>query len=123
MARVTGEEVKGIIDTTLTADECDPFINSANSIVNNRLNGSTATSTDKYYVELWLSAHLIYIRDPGRKSETIGDAKDEYNLPGAGKGLDGSPYGQQALLLDPTGLMKNLGKVQSKIETIYDSSS
>lgn len=123
MARVTGEEVKEIINTSLTEDECDPFISSANVIVNNRLNGTSATSTDKYHVELWLSAHLIYIREPGRKSEEIGDAKDEYHLPGVGKGLEATPYGQQVLLLDPTGEMQNLGKRQAKIETIYDSSS
>lgn len=123
MARVTGAEVKEIIDTVLTADECTPFITAANLIINDRLTSSGFSSAYLKEIERWYSAHLVYIRDPQLKSEKIGDGKDDFNVPSTGKNLEGTPYGQQVLLLDTTGSMANLGKRAAKLETIWDSSS
>lgn len=123
MARVTGAEVKEIIDTTLTAAECASFITAANLVVTDRLANSGLSAAHKKEVERWLTAHLIYMRDPKLRSEKIGDAQDTYDKPVVGQNLQASPYGQQVLILDTSGNMANLGKRRAVIETIYDSSS
>ena len=121
--RVTGDEVKEIISTSLTAAQIASFITAANRIVTNTLTGSTATAADKKEIERWLTAHLICIRDPRKKSEKIGDAQDTYDTGNKGKRLESTEYGKTVLLIDPTGLMCNVGKRPAKIEAIWDSSS
>lgn len=123
MSRVTGAEVKEIIDTVLTEEQCIPFITAANTVVTSRLTGKGLTSSELKEIERWLSAHFVYIRDPQLTKEKIGDGEDTFNTPQAGMNLQGTPYGQQVMLLDSSGSMQNLGKRPAKIETIYDSSS
>ena len=123
MSRVTGDEVKEIIDTTLTAAQITPFITAANIAVTGQLASTSLTATTKKEIERWFAAHLVYIRNPKLKKEKIGDAEDTMNLGTLGEGLKSTPYGQVVLTLDTTGNMANLGKRQSKIEAIFDSST
>ena len=123
MSRVTGDEVKEIIDTTLTAAQITPFITAANITVTSALSSTSLAATTKKEIERWFSAHLVYIRNPQLKKEKIGDAEDTMNLGTLGEGLKSTPYGQVVLTLDTTGNMANLGKRQSKIEAIFDSST
>ena len=123
MSRVTGDEVKEIIDTTLTASQITPFITAANITVTSALSSTSLTAVAKKEIERWYAAHLVYIRDPHLKKEKIGDAEDTRHVGELGKGLKSTPYGQVVLDLDTTGNMSNLGKRQSKIEAIFDSST
>jgi len=123
MARVTGAEVKEIIDTTLTEAQCDAFIQWANIIVNNRLANSGLSSTTKKEIERWLAAHAICMRDPRIVNQKIGDASETYEFPKTQGNLmlERTAYGQQALMLDESGSLTNLGKRKTKIQTIYES--
>ena len=117
--RVTGAEVKEIINTSLTTSEVTPFITAANQIVTSKLGGQGVTSNSLKEVERWLSAHFVAIRsqDSVAKAEKTGEA----SVTRHGKtemGLDFTPYGQQAKLLDPTGRLNSAGKIAGKIETI-----
>ena len=123
MPRVTGDEVKEIISTTLTAAQVTPFITAANIVVTAQLASTDLASATLKEIERWFAAHLVYIRDPKLKQEKIGDATDTMALGTLGEGLKFTPYGQVVLTLDTTGNMANLGKRQSKIEAIFDSST
>lgn len=117
--RVTGDEVKEIINTSLSAIEVVPFITSANLIVTERLGGQNVSVSVLKEVERWISAHLVAIRsqDSVSKAEKTGDASITRH--GETKmGLDFTPYGQQAKLLDPTGRLEGAGKGIAKVETI-----
>ena len=120
--RTNGADVKKIIDTTYTADEIeDSFIPPANLLVTSAIGSNTTISSDlKTEIEKWLSAHFVAIADPRLKREEIGDAKDEYQgTIGAGsKGLMTTFYGQQAIALDPSGSLANLGKTPAVIKQI-----
>jgi hypothetical protein len=115
MARVTDEEVKEIISTSL---DTTAFITAANLIVSEFLDSSGLTDAHLKEIERWLAAHLVAIRDPKVLSEAIGDAQATYEVGILGRGLNFTSYGQQVLILDTTGKLASVGKREAKIETI-----
>ena len=116
MARVTNAEVKEIIDTELTEAQVAPFVEIANLIVTDRLTGEHSTALLKE-IERWLAAHFAAIRDPRAKSEKTADASATY-YGNAGLGLNHTPYGQQVLAMDTTGILASLGKRKASFRTI-----
>jgi len=118
--RVTGTEVKAIIDTSLTASEVDPFITAASAMVDDLLSGSGLTTTQLKEVERWLSAHLVHIRDPKLSEQDINDASDKYQVGKFGMGLEHTAYGQQAMFLDTTGTLAKAGKATKGPVTIQN---
>lgn len=105
MARITDEEVKQIIETTINTT---PFITAANLIVTDRLGDEGIDDDLLKEIERWMAAHLVAIREPQTKTEKTGDTGVTY-FGKDGLGLDATPYGQQVKVLDPTGLMATLG--------------
>jgi hypothetical protein len=104
--RVTLDEVKEIIVTDLSNTSINAFITSANITVTAILGGDTTiTSAQLKEIERWLTAHFI-ASGPERQShsEKAGDATVTYEGK-TGKGLNGTSYGQQVIILDTTGKM------------------
>jgi len=114
-ARVTEEEVKAIIDTTVTTA---PFITAANLLVESVLGGESLGDDLLKEIERWLSAHFVAIRDPREKSKKMDEAEAKFFLGKEGKGLEATPYGMQAIALDTTGKLANVGKTTAKVECI-----
>ena len=114
-ARVNDAEVKEIIDTSLTTTA---FITAANLTVNNYLGGTDLDDDTLKEIERWLSAHFVAIRDPKIRSEGMGKATQVYEVGLMGKSLEFTSWGQQVLLLDSSGKLRNAGKRASKIEAI-----
>ena len=115
--RVTSDEVKEIIETSLT--DVGAFITAANLMVTNFLSGESLTDAHLKEVERWLAAHLIAMRERQIQMTKTGESMDQYGGR-FGKGLEFTQYGQQVLIMDTTGKLKNAGKIKSKIETIFD---
>lgn len=108
MARVTSDEVKQIINTTL---DPTPFIEAASVVVTDRLASESLGITTLKEIERWLAAHFLAIRDPQKKSQSIDGASETYVMASVtGEGLKSTLYGQQALMLDSSGVLSNLGK-------------
>jgi len=115
--RVTSDEVKEIINTSLT--DIDAFITAANILVTYHLASETDMTTDLLKeTERWLSAHFVAIRDPKIKSESVDGAAASYESGQLGMSLKFTSYGQQALLFDVTGKLSSIGKKKAVIETI-----
>jgi hypothetical protein len=119
MARVTATEVKELISTseTITA-----HINTANVLVTEKLGGNATMTADHLKeIERWMSAHFVAVsieRQAGK--ERIGNTAVEYagfNTTGL-QGLGLTTYGQQAMMLDTTGTLSQLGKRRARIDTI-----
>lgn len=114
--RVTDNEVKKILDTTV---ETTPFIATASLIVDETLADQGLTDARLKQIELYLSAHLACTMDPRLTQESVGDASNTYQTaPAGGKGLDATTYGQHVKMLDTTGLLANLEKPKATIETL-----
>lgn len=132
--RVTSAEVKEILVTALTGTQLDPFITAANAIVTEKLGDSGLGDTLLKEIERWLSAHFIYISNPSYSStaknargsvisEKVGDATIEYADISRGKYsnlglLSSTIYGQQAIVIDLTGTLANLGKKRASINVL-----
>jgi len=112
MARVNDSEVKAIIECE--SDDLSPFINGANIFVNNRLKtpGHVTDEITLKEIERWVAAHFIAIKEGELYGESFGGASENYLKPMVGKGLESTTFGQQAMVLDPSGMLgKTTGKV------------
>lgn len=118
MSRVTVDEVKLIITTTLSNTAIESFINAASGLVTSLLGSSTVLTADQLSsIELFLSAHFIAC-GPERqlKTEEAGQAKDSYGG-NFGMGLDFTSYGQQVKVLDVTGVLAQ--KISKQAMSLY----
>jgi hypothetical protein len=114
LTRVTDDEVKGILDTTI---DTTPFINTANTLINLKLTGQDLTDDMLYQIELYLAAHLACAKEPVLKSESVGGAKNDY-VREVGKGLDSTSYGQMVKMLDSTGILASMEQKRATLVTI-----
>ena len=117
--RVSAEEVKEIIDASLSDSAIEAYIGAANLTVTGYLGGTTLSDDVLKEIERWLSAHLIACtRERQVDKEQVGQASVTYS----GKsdmGLDATLWGQQCILLDTTGtLVSIVGKRSASIYAI-----
>jgi hypothetical protein len=116
MARVTDSEVLAIVDTQKT--DLSPFIAVATALVD-QLDDACLDEPMKKEIERWLAAHFVTISDGVVQRDKIGDAEVWYNVANLGQGLKHTRFGQQAILLDCSGLLARMGvRGAAKIETI-----
>lgn len=116
MARVTEAQVTAILDTDL--DDLSPFITAASLVVDRvAAADSTLAAADLLEIERWLAAHFAAIRDERAHSQRQGDSSVTYQGK-TGKGLEFTSYGQQAMALDPTGILRTLGKPRASLTSI-----
>ena len=106
-ARVTTAEVKEIIDTDLA--DLSAFITVAGLQVDNIAAKGLLSTAELKEIERWLSAHFTAIRDKRTVKDNVGDSSHTYEGK-TGMGLEFTRYGQQALLLDTTGTLRESGK-------------
>lgn len=116
MPRVTATEVMEIIETDLTESQVNPFITSANVMVNDVLGtGDTAVLKN---IELWITCHMIASsRERQAIDEKAGSASVKYGGQ-YGANLASTSYGQMAMALDTTGTLASLGGRQASIRAV-----
>ncbi|MEE9356491.1 MAG: DUF4054 domain-containing protein [Methylococcaceae bacterium] len=120
MARVFADEVKEIIDTSLSDDVIGAYIQAANLTITKLLGSSTALSDDqKKEIERWFTAHLMACtREQQAKAEKAGEASITYQGK-TGEGIKSTHYGQMCLVLDTTGILAaSLGKRKISITAV-----
>lgn len=68
----------------------------------------------------WFAAHLWASTSAGGvlASEKLGDASNSYARGALGDGINGTHYGQQALVADTLGLLRRLGKPMASIKVV-----
>lgn len=116
MGRVTEQEVKQIITTTMNVL---PFIKAASIVVADRLSGADLSEETLKEIERWLSAHFLSVAQPQKKSQSIDGASETYAVPPVtNDGLKSTFYGQQALALDSSGTLANISKRPFVFDTI-----
>lgn len=99
VAAIRTVEADGVV-----ADILEPFIEVANSLVDEFCTGGTLTDARLELIERWLSAHFYTLQSDARLtlSETVGPITETF-FGKVGFALNLTPYGQQAMLLDTTG--------------------
>ena len=103
--------VCAIIDTDLTNDQVEPFIDVANVFVDDQLAALTPPLSDALLekIETYLAAHFLTLFDPRVVKEQADTVSFTYESAVA-MGLDASKFGQMAQVLDPSGTLKQLNK-------------
>jgi len=118
MARTDKDNVKVIIDTNISDSDVTSFIDDANVIVDNRLSGEDVDDDILTMIEKYLTAHLISVsRERQATDEKVGDVSVKYSG-SFSKFLEMTSYGQEVLILDPTGKMASASKRKAYIRSI-----
>lgn len=111
MARTSSTLVGQIIEVD-SSISLDPFIKAATVLVDQVAASSSAPSVAVLkQIETWVAAHFYAMRDPGASpsSEQVDGIRVTYQGR-SGLGLESTRYGQMAITLDPTGVLRNLYK-------------
>ena len=93
--------------------QLEAFLLTADTVVTNNL-GSTDLSTEELkQIEKYLAAHFACMRDPIPLRSKVGDS-EQVSFPlsvttAFGQGLRITPYGQQVLAIDRSGVLAKLG--------------
>lgn len=121
--RTTHEAVKDLLgddfgprEQSGTEPNLERWIRGANMIVNRVSSCATErgiqlSAEEKRELELWLAAHLYTRSDPTYASESKGGGGGSKHGQ-TGMYLEASFYGQQAMMLDPSGCLRALNKGQ-----------
>ena len=105
MSRTTSVAVQSLIEVDASISDLSPYIATASVLVDRVAAADATVSADLLeMIERWLAAHFVSIRSPAIASESAGPVSASYQY-SVGQHLDGTMYGQQALLLDPTGVL------------------
>lgn len=112
-------EVRTIISTTLADASITAIIADAALLAENcPVIEGYSVALQKAIVK-WLAAHFISAQKGGQlMQKTLGDASESYAAPQTLMGLNGSVYGQQAILLDASGCLERLGKLKVKFKVL-----
>lgn len=107
MARVTSSEVGNLIKTNF---DVDAFIATATLMVDETLVGQGLSDARLIQIELWLAAHFVAVAEErgALLGSNKGESEEEYGVK-VGEGLNMTRFGQQALMLDTTGLLAEQG--------------
>ncbi len=105
MARVTDNEVKVVIPTSITITA---FVDVANRLVTDLLGSAGLTSAVLKDIELYVAAHVVALRvERGApRYEQIGDSRMSWDTV-AGPGLKMTRFGQLAIILDTSGILQS----------------
>ena len=109
--RTSAAAVLAIIETDLTEDQVQPFLETASIEVDEQLStvSPAISPTLLELIERWLTCHVIAIFDPRVNKEAADGVSFTYEGM-TGEGLRGSRYGQQVMRLDPTGKLGQAGR-------------
>lgn len=114
--RVSVEEVKLIISTTIGDPAVFEHIEVASHLVDDLLVGKGLSTERLRDVELYLSAHFVAIRDQdaGQITDKTVDTTTATYGGDLGVALSFTRYGQQALALDTSGTLTSVGKARAQ---------
>jgi len=119
--RTNVDDVKDIINTALGDDTINAFIVTSSIVVDGIDANTDCNLSDERLeeIEKYLTAHIIQLtQERLTTSERVGEAQESYSLAPLGKGLEGTGYGQMALMLDTCGLLIGEANAKRRV-TIY----
>lgn len=117
MSRVTAEEVREIIELD-EGQVLTPFMDVAHELVEAVCVSSILTEPLKKEIERWLSAHFAAVADPRSMIESAGKVSIHYQTK-LGLDLRVTHWGQQALVLDISGALADLGIAKKVVSMKY----
>ena len=105
--RCTDEEIEAIIEIDSSITDLTPFKTAANIIVDAKLLDTDLEESTLKEIERWLSAHFVTVRDTRSSKEQAGSVLQSFQYK-VYLDLRTSMYGQAAMAVDTTGILKTL---------------
>ena len=103
MARpVSPADIRVLMDTTLSDADLSVFAEDAHVVVSETIPANALSEARLTLLEKYLAAHFAAMRDKQKTSEHIGPASTSYEGQ-TGLYLTFTHFGQQVMVLDPTG--------------------
>ncbi len=115
--RTTSDLVKGIIEVDVAID-LSPFILAASALVDDIVEKSGHDADRLRLIETWLAAHFYTVRDPRTTDEKAGTVSASYQS-AVDLNLNTSHYGQMAMTLDSSGLLRATSKIKRKVSVSW----
>jgi len=118
--------VKEVIDTKLDNSSIEGAISTALTLYRNYLGSRSLDSALAVEIKRYLAAHFVSILDPSVTvyEEEIGDASVKYGVveknAGSQGGVLSSRWGMTAVALDPTGILKSLGSIPPRLQSLAE---
>lgn len=105
---ITEAEVQAIMPSYPTS--MAPHITVSTLIVKEHLDGTVNTDAINKEINRWLAAHFAATMEALTTSEGAGKVQATYQRGEAGKGLESTQYGQNAIAMDASGKLKALSE-------------
>jgi hypothetical protein len=106
--------VQNIIEKKDTIDNVAPFVDTAKVLLDNYFADEDISDTLLSEIGCWLAAHFYTLKNRQSGQESSGDVQVRYYAK-IEMGLRATSYGQQAIAMDPTGILDNLDKRKHKV--------
>lgn len=111
MASVTAADVLKIADLTLTTDDIDAAITTAERLTSELdLTGKGLGADMLWEVQKYLAAHFCQMKERQTKSENVGGEVSASFMGKDGLGLLSTIHGQQAIAMDVTGTLASFAQ-------------
>lgn len=112
---ITVEDVRAVINVVEEDFIIDAMMETANQMLVNSVDTDTTLSTAaRDQVQIWLSAHFLAVRDRLEKEISADGIRIVFDGT-TDMGLNATLYGQQAQLLDPTGLLAKAASSKGRL--------
>lgn len=122
ISKPTPAEVRIIIETKLADPALQSVIDDAALFVEGCPKVTTYDDARQKAIVKWVTAHMLASTNASGSgaltAKSLGDASESYARPTLGVGLSGTTYGQQAIALDPSGCLANLGKPKAMFRKV-----
>jgi hypothetical protein len=112
---ISTKDVKDIYETKKADSQIEPFLNAAVLVVTEELADAGLSSERLDLITKYLCVHYLVISEErgGIRRARLGDADESYVAPSDKFGLASTTWGQQAIALDTTGTLAQLGGQQA----------
>lgn len=118
----TATEVRAIITTSLTDAQIDAIAADALLLVEACSSFTSYSDARQTAIVKWVTAHLIASSNAtgggALTQKSLGDASESYARPMLGVGMGGTTYGQQAIALDTSGCLAQIGKIKATFKVL-----
>lgn len=103
---VDQKQVLGIVGGELDANiDVDIHIQSATTLVDSLLSDAGHTAAHLETITAWVASHFYVVSDPRFLQQKSEENFETYQRGELGRALESTNYGQQAMILDTTGIL------------------
>lgn len=124
MALITAAELVAVYETDRDDTALQPFITAAAAMTTARLTGKGLSDEALKQVQLYLAAHFVFVTETGvHETLRVEDVSERFTSNGKQPGLLDSRWGRMAVLLDSSGTLAALTRLQPAAEIRFVSRS